>query len=73
MVPKSVLDAIRMGFWDFEPSEMDSDEFDWTDAMPGTKEKLRVLAERVRGGFPLWHPDDRDDIEQAPRLIKRPR
>ena len=72
-MPKSVLEAIRMGFWDFEPPEVESDLFDSTDAMPGTKEKLRVLAERVRGGYPLWHPEDRDDIEQAPRAVNRPR
>jgi hypothetical protein len=72
-VPKSVLDAIKMGFWDFEPPDVATDDFDCTDAMPGTKEKLQVLAERVRGGFPLWHPEDRDDIEQPPRSNKKPR
>ena len=69
-MPKSVLDAIKMGLWDFEPVEVKSSQFDLTDHMPGTKEKLQVLAERVRGGLPLWHPEDRDDIEDQIRIRK---
>lgn len=72
-MPKSVLDAIKMGFWDFEPPEVDPGLFECTDAMPGTKEKLAVLAERVEGGLPLWHPEDRDDIEKPAGLRNRPR
>ena len=72
-MPKSVLDAIKMGFWDFEPPEVDSGQFDCTDAMPGTKAKLAVLAERVEGGLPLWHPEDRDDIEKPARFRQKPR
>ena len=72
-MPKSVLDAIKMGYWDFEPLEVDPDHFDGTDAMPGTKEKLSILAERVEEGLPLWHPDDRDDIEQPVRFRRIPR
>jgi hypothetical protein len=49
------------------------DLFDGTDAMPGTKEKLSVLAERVEEGLPLWHPEDRDDIEQPVRSRRIPR
>ena len=30
--------------------------------MPGTQEKLLVMAERIRSGLPLWHPADRDDL-----------
>jgi len=62
-VPKSVLEAIKMGLWDFEPAEVRSTDYDGTDAMPGTQEKLAVLAQRVRAGLPLWHPQDRDDAE----------
>jgi hypothetical protein len=51
-----------MGLWDFEPPEVASSQFDSTDAMPGTKTKLDVLAERVQLGLPLWHPDDRDEV-----------
>ena len=67
-VPQSVLDAIKMGIWDFEPEKHASSEYSATHAMPGTCEKLSVLSERVRLGLPLWHPDDRrtyDDSERA--------
>lgn len=59
----SVLDAIKMGLWAFEPEELESRDFDATQATPGSKEKLAVLAERVRMGLPLWHPSDRRDCE----------
>jgi hypothetical protein len=65
-VPKSVLEAIKLGLWEFEPPEVESDYFPATGAMPGTKDKLKVLAERIRSGLPLWHPLDRDDIEAPP-------
>jgi hypothetical protein len=29
-----------------------------TDALPGSKEKIRILAERARNGVSLWHPLD---------------
>ena len=60
--PRSVLEAIKMGLWDFEPPEVASSQFDSTDAMPGTKAKLAVLAQRAERGLPLWHPDDRDEV-----------
>ena len=77
-MPRSVLEAIKMGLWDFEPPEVESNQFDATDAMPGTKAKLSVLAERVESGLPLWHPSDRDDMEAAApasvvRAKKKPR
>jgi hypothetical protein len=62
-VPNTVLEAIKQGLWDFEPSEIDSEEFPPCDAMPGTPDKLTALAERVRMGLPLWHPSDRADCE----------
>lgn len=71
-MPKSVLEAIKLGLWDFEPPEVDFGQFDASDAMPGTKEKLEELAQRVRNGLPLWHADDRDDVE-APSPVKKPR
>jgi hypothetical protein len=61
---KSVLDAIREGNWRFEPEEIDNLRFDATRAIPGTDEKLAVLAERVRAGLPLWHEMDRADYEE---------
>lgn len=65
-MPKSILEAIKEGRWDFEPMEIASAHFDGTDAMPGTWEKVQTLAERVRTGLPLWHPRDRDDVETPP-------
>ncbi len=73
IVPKSVLDAIKMGFWDFEPPLVDSDHFDRADAMPGTKDKLSVLAERVKNGLPLWHPQDRDELDEPVHHVDKPR
>jgi hypothetical protein len=64
-VSKSVLDAIREGDWFFEPEEVDSGRFHATNALPGTQQKLDVLAARARAGLPLWHEDDCTDYEQA--------
>lgn len=62
-MPNSVLDAIKMGLWDFEPEKVESNQYDATRALPGTNEKLEVLAERVRQGLPLWHAADCRDLE----------
>lgn len=73
-MPRSVLEAIKMGIWDFEPPEIEFDQFDASDAMPGSKEKLIALAERAERGLPLWHRLDRDDMEAPPtRLCRKPR
>ena len=61
---KSVLDAIKQGEWDYEPLEVHQDKYDATGAMPGTKEKLSVLAKRIADGLPLWHAGDRRDFEE---------
>jgi len=66
-VPQSVLEAIKMGIWDFEPERIESSQYDATGAMPGTDEKVAMLAERARRGLPLWHEGDRcsyDDPEE---------
>jgi hypothetical protein len=66
-VPQSVLEAIKMGVWNYEPLYSPGASVCPTGALPGTQEKLDVLAERLRKGLPLWHPDDRlsydDDCE----------
>jgi hypothetical protein len=62
---KNVLDAIREGDWFFEPELIDGAGFRATKAIPGTKEKLDVLADRVRAGLPLWHESDRPDYEES--------
>ncbi len=63
LVPNSVLEAIQQGLWDFEPRKVESDQFDSTKAVPGSNEKVSILAERLRRGLPLWHPSDRQDYE----------
>ncbi|MEX0938431.1 MAG: hypothetical protein WDZ59_11275 [Pirellulales bacterium] len=63
-MPNSVLDAIRMGLWDFEPDDVDDEQFDSTTAMPGTGEKLQILARRIQEGLPLWHVHDRTDYDE---------
>ena len=65
-MPRSVLEAIRQGDWAFEPQTAQATKLDATAALPGSAEKLDVLAERLRQGLPLWHPADRlsyDDRE----------
>ena len=64
-VPQSVLDAIKLGIWDFEPEEQESNRYSSTDALPGTHEKLAVLSARVREGLPLWHPEDRRTYDDS--------
>jgi hypothetical protein len=67
-VPRSVIDAVRQGDWDFEPTTEAAVQVQATGAMPGTSEKLDILADRLRRGLPLWHPGDRrsfDDREEA--------
>lgn len=65
----SVLEAIRDGMWDFEPENLELDQYDSTRAMPGSRAKLDVLAMRAAKGLPLWHEEDRleyDDGEDLP-------
>jgi hypothetical protein len=55
---------------DFVPTA--TDEFKPTDAPAGSREKLSVLADRVRRGEPLWHPKDRSDFSGLTGAV-RPR
>ena len=64
-MPNSVLDAIKMGMWDFEPEDEETNQQDATNALPGTDEKLTILADRVQQGLPLWHPSDRQSFDDA--------
>ncbi|MEM6799117.1 MAG: hypothetical protein AAF589_06355 [Planctomycetota bacterium] len=59
IIQKSILEAIEQGEWDFEPVELASSNFDSTGALPGSSEKLSILAERAQRGLPLWHDEDR--------------
>ncbi len=67
-VRQSVLEAIKAGIWDFEPDVADADEFEATDALPGTDEKIKILARRAESGLPLWHPKDRRTYDDRPSL-----
>ena len=51
-MPKSVLEAIKMGIWDFEPPEVEFSKFEAADAMPGTSEKLTFWPSGPSEGFP---------------------
>ena len=66
-MPSSVIEAIQLGIWDFEPEEKRDEDFDQTQALPGSQEKLDVLAERLEQGHPLWHPEDRHTYEDGLR------
>ena len=80
-VANSVIEAIQQGIWDYEPEEAREDQYNCTDALPGTDEKLKILADRLSDGKPLWHPEDRltyaDPLRAAEQLMaltkKKPR
>lgn len=65
VVVKSVLEAIQAGEWDFEPQRLADPGFIATDALPGSPEKLEILARRIRDGLPLWHPEDRHTYDRS--------
>ena len=58
-MPSSIIEAIKLGFWNYDPDESPPRKSEATEALPGTKEKLEILAERLEKGEPLWHPSDR--------------
>jgi hypothetical protein len=55
---------------DFVPAE--TEEWVSTEAPAGSREKIELLAERVRKGLPLWHPSDRGDYSGLTGAV-RPR
>ena len=55
---------------DFVPVE--TSEFAPTEAPAGSRAKLQQMADRVRMGMPLWHPDDRCDYSGLTGAV-RPR
>ncbi len=61
---KNVLDAIREGDWFFEPTDVEPAGFQPTSAIPGTEEKLAILAKRASSGLPLWHEADRLNYDE---------
>jgi len=66
-VPRSVLEAIKQGDWNFEPAGSKPVNLEATAALPGTTEKLDVLADRLKQGLPLWHENDRLTYNDADR------
>ena len=64
-MPRSILTAIDEGCWDYEPKEVPEESYRSTEALPGSEEKLKLLAERVGEGLPLWHPADRRSIDDS--------
>jgi hypothetical protein len=64
-VPRSILEAIKQGDWNFEPTGEQPVSLKATAAMPGTQEKLNILADRLKQGLPLWHPSDRQSFDDA--------
>ena len=62
-MPNSILEAIKLGLWDYEPEEVPDDQYESTFALPGSNEKLDILATRVAQGQPLWHRRDRTSFD----------
>jgi|GEM_PF-962817 len=62
---KSVLDFIKAhrSDRDFELNE-DAEGQQSTNSMPGSRAKLDTMAERVRQGLPIWHDNDRKELDE---------
>ena len=69
-MPRSVLHAIQDGQWDYEPSDVPANDYQNTEAMPGSQEKLALMAERLSDGLPLWHPDDRQTFDDEDTALE---
>jgi hypothetical protein len=63
-VARSIIDAIKQGDWTFEPASREEADSNATAALPGTAEKIDVLARRLAEGEPLFHPRDRLTFDQ---------
>lgn len=72
----SILEAVKMGRWDFQPHTVDYRDLEASDAMPGTREKLDILVEHLRRDVPTWHIDDcldEDRLDRKNSVDERPR
>jgi len=69
-MPRSILTAIEEGCWDYEPNEISENNYCSTEALPGSEEKLKLLAERICEGLPLWHPNDRRTIDDSEAALE---
>jgi hypothetical protein len=68
IVPNSILEAIRLGQWDYEPEQVSQSKYDATRALPGSDAKVGIMAARIEQGLPLWHPEDAltfDDLQDG--------
>lgn len=54
----------------FEPDEIADEDWEPTEALPGTAEKLDKMAERLEAGLPLWHPQDRTDFRYLSEIFR---
>jgi hypothetical protein len=69
---RNVFEAILECGHDEDFVPMETEEWCATDAAAGSRRKIDILAERVRNGTPLWHPDDRHDYSGLTGAV-RPR
>lgn len=69
---KNVFEAILKYGHDEEFAPKIDDEFMPTTSPAGSRDKLDVLADRVRNGYPLWHESDRADYSGLTGAV-RPR
>jgi len=58
---RNVFQAILEAGHDEDFVPVETNDFSPTDAPAGSRAKIDILAERVRRGEPLWHPEDRTD------------
>jgi hypothetical protein len=64
--PTNILDAVRCRLHgDFELETPEPEEFSATHAIPGSRTKIEEMAERVRRGLPVHHPDDVRDYDKS--------
>lgn len=69
---KNVFEAILKYGHDEDFAPNADRDFRSTQAPAGSREKLEVMAERVRAGQPLWHESDRADYSGLTGAV-RPR
>lgn len=69
---KNVFEAILKYGHDEDFAPQTDEDFRATLSPAGSKEKLDVLADRVRRGEPLWHEEDRADYSGLTGAV-RPR
>ena len=69
---RNVFEAILECGHDEDFVPMETEDWGATDAAAGSRRKIDVLAERIRKGLPLWHPEDRRDYSGLTGAV-RPR